>query len=417
MIILWTVNILFPEAQSLMDVKSRDLASSGGWLIGAADSLTTRDDIELHVACPARVSEVLVLQGEKICYHLFPGLQPSGEPYYGDVPDLDAVFRGLIDGIKPDLIDIHGTEYAHSFSCLRAAGEIPCVITIQGFLHACALHYHDGLSRWTILSHKRLFKKGILEEEESFRKRGEVEQTLLSRARHFIGRTEWDQSCIRNCNPIASYHVCNETLRNAFYDGRWSWDACEKHSIFISQGSYPLKGLHQMLKALPGIVRRYPDTVLYVGGGNITEGRRRNLSNYGRILTSLIRRNHLRGHVCFTGELDTLAMKERFLKSNLFVCPSSVENSSNSLAEAQILGVPCVASRRGGTPTLIPDEQMGLLYDFDDTKALERAVCQVFESSPTWDNTAMRERARSRHDKTSNSEALVEIYRKVTGLS
>ena len=411
--VLWTANILFPEAKALLEGREMDLASSGGWLVAAAEALASKEDIELHVACPAAVTSIQYLKGERIHFHLFPGLQSSGEPFYGDKPELDSVFRTLIESVKPDIIDIHGSEYAHSLSCLRAAGDIPTVLTLQGFLHECAEHYHDGLSKWTILSNKRLFKKGILQEEESFRSRGEVEKRLLSQVRHFIGRTEWDKACSLRFSPEADYHSCNESLRDAFYEGCWRWEDCRRHSIFISQGSYPLKGLHQMLKAIPGILEKYPDTIVYIGGAKITEGRIKHLSNYGRIIASMIRRYHLSEHILFTGALGTSEMKEQFLKANVFVCPSSIENSSNSLAEAQILGVPCVASRRGGTPSLIPNERMGLLYDFDDTAALGSCICRVFESYDTFDNALMRQTALERHDRRRNCEALVRIYNEI----
>ena len=40
---------------------------------------------------------------------------------------------------------------------------------------------------------------------------------------------------------------------------------------------------------------------------------------------------------------------------------SSVENSSNSMGEAMLLGVPVVASRNGGIPSMITEEEEGAL--------------------------------------------------------
>lgn len=412
--VLWTVNILFPEAKFLMGKGPAELASSGGWLIGAADTLCQTGEIELHIACPADIETSICLQGKRIYYHLFPGLQKSGEPLYGDHPTLDSVFRSIVEEVQPDIIDIHGTEYAHSISCLRAAGNtIPCAVTLQGLLYECAKHYHDGLSTKAIRTHKRLFSKGILEEEKSFRIRGKIEKKLLSQATHFIGRTTWDKECVLRLNPNAHYHICNETLREVFYEGCWNWETCEKQSIFLSQGSYPLKGLHQMLKALPAIIQQYPDTMLYIGGGDIVNCPAKRRNNYGRILFALMKEANLFPHIHFTGMLDAQAMKTRFLKANVFVCPSSIENSSNSLGEAQLLGVPCIAAARGGMPTIVPDSRMGLLYDFDDIDALARCVCQIFDQAPSFDNGPMREMARSRHDKWMNATTLVEIYKDI----
>ena len=405
--VLWTVNILFPEAKALLENKQDELASSGGWLIGAAETLSDAEGVELHIACPADVPSTTRLQGKKITYHLFPGLQAFGEPFYGDHPELDSVFRDIIEEVQPDIIDIHGTEYAHSLSCLRAAGDISCAVTVQGLLYECAEHYRDGLSLWDILAHGKLFRPDILREETLFRRRAEVEKSLLSRVRHFIGRTAWDKASVLECSPGASYHICNETLRDAFYEGKWTYTECEKHSIFLSQGSYPLKGLHQMLRALPAILRQYPDTMLYVGGSNILGSR----SNYARILSSIVRRHKLEDHIRFTGSLDAMQMKQRFLSSNVFVCPSSIENSSNSIGEAQVLGVPCIASRRGGNPSMI--QGMGTLYDFDDIRALSDEVCRVFQNSPDFDNGPVREMALRRHDRETNCAALLGIYREL----
>lgn len=127
----------------------------------------------------------------------------------------------------------------------------------------------------------------------------------------------------------------------------------------------------------------------------------------------MIRRWKLENKVRFTGNLDAEEMKRRYLLSNVFVCPSTNENSPNSLGEAQILGVPCIASRVGGIPSMIPDEQCGILYPFEDTKALAAHICEVFAQGDAFDNTTMQKMARKRHDPANNTQTLLEIYREV----
>lgn len=89
----------------------------------------------------------------------------------------------------------------------------------------------------------------------------------------------------------------------------------------------PLKGLHLLLQALAIVRKRYPDVKLYVGRKDY--GRIPPLARnaYERYIHRLLRENDLYGHVVFTGSLNAQQMKERYLKSQVFVLPSSIENS------------------------------------------------------------------------------------------
>ena len=58
--------------------------------------------------------------------------------------------------------------------------------------------------------------------------------------------------------------------------------------------------------------------------------------------------------------------------------PSSCENSPNSLGEAMLLGMPCVASNAGGIPDMLAAGREGLLYgESQDADALARCLLQV----------------------------------------
>lgn len=69
-------------------------------------------------------------------------------------------------------------------------------------------------------------------------------------------------------------------------------------------------------------------------------------------------------------------MVKRYLLSNVFICPSTIENSPNSLCEAQLLGVPHIASYVGGTADLMKGNEE-CLYRFEETEMLaeKSAMC------------------------------------------
>ena len=125
----------------------------------------------------------------------------------------------------------------------------------------------------------------------------------------------------------------------------------------------------------------------------------------------MIRRLQLSEKITFIGSLNADEMKREYLSSNVFVCPSSVENSPNSLAEAQILGVPCVASKVGGISDMMKGNEENL-YQFDDVKMLAEKVCLIFRNQHLQVSTS--EIARVRHDKMKNTIQLVNIYKAIS---
>ena len=163
-----------------------------------------------------------------------------------------------------------------------------------------------------------------------------------------------------------TYHFNNETLRDEFYEGEWNYSDCEKHSIFCSQGHYPIKGIHLVIEALNRIVKDYPDAHLYIGGKDYLSLPFYKQSSYGKYLVSLIKQYGLEKNVSFTGFLNAEQMKNRYLKSNVFVSASSIENSPNSLGEAMLLGVPCISSQVGGVHNMMTHAIEGYTYPADE---------------------------------------------------
>ncbi len=411
--ILWITSVLFPEAESLLTGNIVDLTASGGWLLGAADSISKLSNVDLHIACPARVNNYVKLVGNHITYHLYKG------PMLHDWPENDAVWSEMLNLVAPDLIHIWGTEYASTLSVLRVAERrnLPSLISIQGFKISCAYHLLDGISiidilksgksiQWGIM---KKIRSGLLGEKIEYYKSAANEIKALRLAENIIGRTKWDKKLSMIINPSLRYYHCDEILRNVFYNGIWEYNKCKKYTIFHSNGANTLKGLHQIIKVFPYILRRYPEAQLIVAGNDVWK-----LADsgdyYAKIIVSMLRRKKLESKVYFCGNLDASAMKEQLLKSNVFILPSSIENSSNALAEAQLLGIPVIASKRGGTPTMIQDSRCGLTYQYHNVTKLAKLICKTFENSSNFDNTYMRDVARKRHEKTNNMQNLLTIY-------
>ena len=120
--------------------------------------------------------------------------------------------------------------------------------------------------------------------------------------------------------------------------------------------------------------------------------------------------------VQYTGPLDAAAMCQAYLEADVFLLPSSCENSPNSLGEAMLLGLPCVASAAGGIPDMLQSGVQGMLYGAaGDDAALSAAILQLLAlpDHGTALGTAAQIRARVTHDAAKNTAQMIEIYRKV----
>lgn len=416
--ILWITNIPLPEASSLIN---EDSVPFGGWLVNASDALAEKEDINLSIAFPKKnIVDNLFIQGEKKSFYAFPEVTEKNI----NASNIDLCLKKILEDTNPDIVHIFGTEYPHTLAIVNLceSKKINTVISIQGLMSICSVHYMAYLpervqNKFTL---RDLIKRDNLKQQRNkFIKRGEFEIKSIKKVEHVIGRTTWDKACVKQINSDVQYHFCNETLREQFYKHEWDINKCEKYSIFISQGTYPIKGLHIILEALPIVLTKFPDTKLYVGGHNITKTKslkdKLKMSSYGKYIKELIYKNNLADKVIFTGILNESEMCDRYLNSNVFVCPSSIENSPNSLGEAMILGVPCISAYVGGVGDLLNHRREGFVYQADAHYMLAHYICEIFDNKKMTLEFSKNARlhAMKTHDRQENTDRIIAIYKKI----
>ena len=403
---LWITNIMLPPVCEALNLS---VSVGGGWMYSSLKELQKEEGLEFAVATvyPGREFVMREIGGTR--YYLLPLRGKTNMKYQSS---LEAYWKRLQQEFLPDVVHIHGTEFAHGLAYIRACGTEGVVVSIQGLVSVIARYYLAGISRKEVLRNltfRDIVKRdNLLQQQRKFYKRGIIEQEYIRSVRHVIGRTSWDKAHVWAINPDVHYHFCNETLREEFYKHSWRYEDCEKHSIFVSQAGYPIKGLHQVLRVLPIVMKRYPDTKLYIAGNSmITYGWRR-LTGYGLYIRRLIKKYHLENVVVFTGKLTEKEMCARYLMSNLFVCPSSIENSPNSLGEAQLLGVPCIASYVGGVPDMMKGYEE-CMYRFEELEMLAQKICDVFfggYNAKDYNRNGIVER----YDPRRNVQSVVGVY-------
>ncbi len=246
----------------------------------------------------------------------------------------------------------------------------------------------------------------------------QAERETIALASDIMGRTLWDRAHAVAINPGTRYHHCGRILRDIFYRKAWAGVDCEKYSIFIGNAASARKGAHVAMRAAALLVRYYPDLQIYIAGEDPTTLPLRSIKRhigYPAYLRGLIDELGLSGHVNFTGLLGSAEMAERMCRSQVFVLPSLIENSPNTLGEAMLLGVPVVAAYVGGVASMARDEEEALLYRADDPVMLAFQVRRLFDDSELAKrlSSAARMRARQAHDPDANLQALVSAYGRI----
>jgi len=395
-----------------------------GWLSGLAERFQKdigKNQITLGVCFPVNqtTEEIRGMAGEIAYYGFYENVAKETE--YEKT--LDASMEKILADFQPDMIHIFGTEFPHTLAMVKAfANPDRILIGMQGVCAACAEHYMDGIPsyvqyRYTLRDF--LKKDNISSQQKKFQSRADREAEAIRHVNHVTGRTILDREVTEKIHPGIQYHFMNETLRSNFYQAKWDVKKCRRHTIFVSQGDYPLKGFHYFLQALPSIRKVYPDTRVYVAGNQITRQdtlkSKLKISSYGKYLLQLMRENNLEECITFLGMVDSNCMCQEMLKANVVVSPSTMENSPNSVGEAMLVGAPVVASQVGGTASILKEDEDGFLYPVSEVNRLANCVCKIFSD----DKLAVRlsENARAHaaktHDPENNYQTLIQIYQTI----
>lgn len=407
--IIWLCNIMLPI---ISKNEEKPTTNTGGWMSGLLNYLQKKNEVKLYILFPS--AETLSGEIENIKYRSFQK-QENNSKFFSD----------LIVEENPDIIHIFGSEHKHTLNMIEASEEQgyldKTIICLQGIISECAKHFDIGLPK-NILKKKTirdLIKRdSIFNQMRDYKKRGLYEIQAIYKTKNVMGRTKYDYLCSKNINKDVNYYHCNETLRQIFYMKKWDFNKCNKHTIFVSQCNYPYKGFHIMIKALSEIKKKYPDVRLITTGRNLNYNNilnRARMTSYEIYLNKQIIAYGLQDNITFLGQLSESSMCEEYLKCNVFISPSLIENSSNSVGEAMLLGVPIVASYVGGIPSLLQDGVEGFLYPADDVTYLAASVCQIFENEDTAKelSVAARRRALKTHDPQKNTEDTFFIYKEL----
>jgi glycosyltransferase involved in cell wall biosynthesis len=240
-----------------------------------------------------------------------------------------------------------------------------------------------------------------------FRLRAKREETILRNCHFYMGRTEWDKLLTKLYSPNSDYFYCSEALRDSFFIDDLIWEQKKRTKVvFLTTISPPLyKGVDLILK-----------TAKLLKENSIIEFEWRVFGIREMIFhewKTKIKASNV--NVKLRGTVSGNQLREELLDADIFIHPSYIDNSPNSVCEAQLLGLPVISTNVGGISSLIKHRESGLLVPANDPYTLSSYIALIInekEFSQSLGSKA-REVALKRHDPGSILTDLTNVYKKV----
>jgi len=410
--VLWFTGVQLPAltGQSL---------TRASWQEGLRKALEQyRPDVELGIVSFGSRSRQPVVQGNAT-YFVIPRSSPHGK--VGRIwkawqhssfnwEELGRCFEAVQD-FKPDLVHFHGSE--NFFGLINDRLSMPSVLSIQAVINGLQpfrltdLGWKDILHN--ITTRNFLLGDGLIHRWITSNKFCAVERKILRSCHNYIGRTQWDRALLKAFNPEANYYHCDEVMADDFYSLEWkNQNACDE-VIYCTGSNAFFKGGLTLARAVAVLKQRGRDNIkLRLAGVD-------NASEFNRALTALIKEQHLEKNIVLLGRILPQQITTEMLQASLFVLPSHMDNSPNSLCEAMLMGMPCIAAYVGGVPSLMRDGVDGLLYHDRDPFMLAEKIIQLLDDQALAIRLGAqaRQTAVERHDPEKIAERTVQIYQQV----
>ena len=125
--------------------------------------------------------------------------------------------------------------------------------------------------------------------------------------------------------------------------------------------------------------------------------------------------DHKDVNVTLLGFIPATEVKNELLKADIYVLPSIIDNSPNSLCEAQLIGCPVVATYVGGVPQIVKNGETGVLYPYNEPHTLAFTLLELYEHPERLIKLSQKEIAVShdRHNPQIIARTLQDIYVKI----
>ncbi|GAB3638272.1 hypothetical protein GCM10027422_38620 [Hymenobacter arcticus] len=367
----WIISLIDQLARRPTEIALTVLSTSAG-MAAPVEHFSTNGVRYIYLEVPARRADILSLYRRRV-----------------------AVLRDYVARHHHayDVVHVHGSEA--QLHVATAGIATPVLLSVQGIVweYLKVLPVADPMRRflWLLASYYEL--------------------RYLPPVRHVSCRTTWDSALSRRFSPGCEVHVNWEMIRPQFFAldcaAAPAPEPGRPHLLFMG-GSQVMKGYREVLEAFDLIRQQQPAKLIVVGQTEPAHIwrhiRRRGLTAIGP------HDLELRG-------MQAVADLPALLSGTFCLLhPSYMDNSPNTICEAQIAGLPVVATLVGGVGSLVAHERTGLAARLDPRDIADQ-VLRLCRDEPLRQRLSheARQVARTRHDPATITQRTLDIYRAMLG--
>jgi glycosyltransferase involved in cell wall biosynthesis len=362
--ILWLCGV--PQEIQQIALNGRDVGAQAAWSWVMAH-LPPPNDIELHIACPAKyISEDTSVEYKGAIFHLFPVHRGA---VYSLYRFWMAGFRRVFEKIAPDWVHGWGVEAGFGGAAISLAPE-KSSIEIQGILSDYLPYMKKSIPFWCSLLNERL---------------------TLRKGRRFIAEGEYSAREARKYTA-GEVMAINQPLRDEFL--RRPPGPGQTNQIVYLGTLADRKGIKDAVFAFAQA--NIADwKMLCIGNGE---------PNYVETVRLLIEELGVGERIELCGTLNSDTVVEKLQESPVFLLPTYMDTGPNALKEALAMGLWPICYDNSGPGEFIRRYAFGSLSETGNVEALATALSQVITEMP-WMDTVRRETCvkKIRHDLARNT--------------
>lgn len=389
--------------------------NGGGWVSSLQRELEKVPDVELALAFHSVNPSPKERKGRTTYYPIYtPPRRNFSKLFYYWYGYRKDVFNNqiknniqeIIKDFSPDVIHLFGTESDMGY--ILGETNVPCLLHLQGILSlSIYIYYPPGIDESIIRKpffniRERWLKNGFCFKHDRMELAAKREIQFMQKAKYVTGRTDWDKHFTLSHNPNAQYFHINEILRPAFYNAKkWEYTAKKELTIVSTISDTLYKGLDLILKTAQQLTKERIKFTWNVIG--LTEN-----SETVRLFEKVLGIQSSCVHIHYIGISTPEQIIKTLQEASVYVHPSYIDNSPNSLCEAQYIGVPVLAVNTGGVSSILFHEKNKLLPANNPSFLTRKLIEQQKHPQETGESI---QKAIERHDPKKIIASLLQTYK------